>query len=316
MPFNLFSKRGKVAESNLPFQYNDVPSDLRVQIWYILDKTFGTNYVEPGAWSGSTNTVPNVAWSLLQKILMEELGVFNLARNHVNSIKQDCFQFFINEASAPDALDFTDLGFRIADTYVRKCSGYHRELGGVELEPDAAVAQLNYRFDQHRLGFQFTDGQLMRRDSEFAHAEITEPAARLLSLTDGFKGPHQEFLKAHKAYREQNSKEAIREALNAFESTLKAICTLRKWKFDTQRDTSSRLLSIVFEKHLIPDYLSAQFNALRSTLEAGVPTLRNRAAGHGQGPEPLEVPMYLAAYALHMSGSAILLLVAAHQSSA
>lgn len=120
-------------------------------------------------------------------------------------------------------------------------------------------------------------------------------------------------MRAHKAYLSGNIKEAIREALNAFESTLKAIFVLRKWRFDQQKDTSTKLLSIAFDQGLVPNYLQTEFTALRTTLEAGVPTLRNRTAGHGQGPDPVEIPTHLAAYALHITGSAIMFLVAAHE---
>jgi hypothetical protein len=72
------------------------------------------------------------------------------------------------------------------------------------------------------------------------------------------------------------------------------------------------LISIIFEKGLVPDYLQSEFTAWRATLEAGVPTVRNRAAGHGQGAEPAEVPKYLAAYALHMTASGIVFLVEAN----
>ena len=75
---------------------------------------------------------------------------------------------------------------------------------------------------------------------------------------------------------------------------------------------SSRLIAITFEKGLIPDYLQSQFGALRTTLDSGVPTIRNRAGGHGQGPDPLEVPKYLAAYPMHLVASAINFKVAAH----
>jgi hypothetical protein len=129
----------------------------------------------------------------------------------------------------------------------------------------------------------------------------------------GFEVAHKEFLDAHKAYLHRSHKEALREALNALESTLKVICTERKWKFDAHRDTASKLLNIVFDHKLIPDYLQTEFNALRSTLEAGVPTIRNRAAGHGQGTEIIEVAPYLAAYVLHLTAAAILFLVSAHR---
>jgi hypothetical protein len=48
-------------------------------------------------------------------------------------------------------------------------------------------------------------------------------------------------------------------------------------------------------------------------LEGGLPTVRNKNAGHGQGPTPVSVPDYLVAYALHMAAANIVLLIQAHR---
>ena len=57
--------------------------------------------------------------------------------------------------------------------------------------------------------------------------------------------------------------------------------------------------------------MQSHFTALRSTLEAGVPTVRNRMSGHGQGTEEVMVPESVAAYALHLTASNVLLLTRA-----
>ena len=56
--------------------------------------------------------------------------------------------------------------------------------------------------------------------------------------------------------------------------------------------------------------------ALRSVLESGLPTVRNKTkgSGHGQGKELINIPGHLAAYALHLAASNIVLLVEAHKS--
>ena len=56
------------------------------------------------------------------------------------------------------------------------------------------------------------------------------------------------------------------------------------------------------------------FNALRTTLEAGLPTVRNKSSsGHGQGKETVAIPDYIAAYALHLAAANIVMLVQAHR---
>jgi hypothetical protein len=78
-------------------------------------------------------------------------------------------------------------------------------------------------------------------------------------------------------------------------------------------DDASKLIATVLSNGLIPVYLQTQFNALRAVLETGVPTVRNKTAGHGQGDQIQEVPEYLAAYVLHQTAAAILFLVKAHK---
>jgi hypothetical protein len=64
---------------------------------------------------------------------------------------------------------------------------------------------------------------------------------------------------------------------------------------------------------LIPKYLTSHFEALVTTLEAGLPTVRNKTSSHGQGKSPVAVPEYIAAYALHVAASNISLLVKANK---
>ena len=125
-------------------------------------------------------------------------------------------------------------------------------------------------------------------------------------------GDNEEFLKAHKLYREKNYKDCVNNCLNAFESCLKVICKKRGWNY-TEKDTANRLIAIVFDKGLIPQLMQSHFSALRSTLESGVPTVRNKRTGHGQGTNQIAVPEYIASYILHLTASNILLLTKADE---
>ena len=308
-PFLSRSKPPSAADS---FVYDNVPQTFRAQVFHILDDATGKYVADHDRWGGESVRLPDQLWLIIRKVLLRELGRFQLSKEYTATSKEDCWHFFINEASHANALNFIDISFRAVDILVRKESPYNLAELGITIAPDDAILELNARFDQHNLGYQFTDGELMRRDSQFTHSEMTVPAFQLLN-TPGFEGPHEEFLRAHKAYLKPDEKEAIRECGNAFESTLKSICTLRQWPFDAQKDTARKLLAIVFERGLIPDYLQSEFTGLRSMLESGVPTVRNREGAHGQGSVPVQVPRHLAAYVLHMTAAAILLLVTAHK---
>ena len=119
---------------------------------------------------------------------------------------------------------------------------------------------------------------------------------------------------AHKYYRERNYKEAIVNSSNAFESTMRTICDIRRWAYP-QNATSSKLIDILFDNDLVTTEMKSHFTSLRSTLASGVPTIRNKGGqgGHGQGSSPVEVPDHIAAYALHLTASNIVFLVESHK---
>jgi len=88
---------------------------------------------------------------------------------------------------------------------------------------------------------------------------------------------------------------------------MKAICKEKGWTYQPT-DTAKTLLGVLYANHLIPDYLQSHFTGLRSVLEAGVPTVRNKLGGHGQGPETVVVPNEFAAYALHLTAANVVFL--------
>ena len=176
---------------------------------------------------------------------------------------------------------------------------------------DDAIEELNQRFKEHGFGYQFTNGQIIRIDSEFTHTEIVKPALRLLGKKQ-YAGAQQEFLKAHEHYRKGNAKEALNECLKAFESVMKAICNKRKWSYSNNA-TAKPLIQVCFDKGLIPSFWQSHYSSLRNLLESSVPTGRNKLSGHGQGTTPEAVPDRLVAYMLHMTASAIVFLAEADE---
>src|SRR5205807_2321631 len=116
----------------------------------------------------------------------------------------------------------------------------------------------------------FTNGQLIKQTDQYIHTNVVLPA--LILLQDPlFRGAQEEFLKAHEHYLNQNYKEAINEALKAFESAMKTICQAQGWNHNPH-PTASVLLTILFNQGLIPLMLQSQFNNLNGLLESGLPT--------------------------------------------
>lgn len=186
-----------------------------------------------------------------------------------------------------------------------------RRKKGIKMTATEAVEELNERFQRAGVGYKFTNGEIMRVDSELVHSEVVQPTLSLLS-EDGFEGPNSEILQAYSHYRNGNYQDAILFANKAFESTLKIICDQRCWNYHN-KSRSSDLLKILFRNELLPNYLDNSFNQLASTLKSGLPKVRNEESAHGQGSAPRTTPIYVTAYALHLAATNILFLVEAHK---
>ncbi len=135
------------------------------------------------------------------------------------------------------------------------------------------------------------------------------PALRVLNLP-GFEGPEEEFLDAHRHYRNGDYEESVTAAGKAFESTLKAICTRKGWTYSPDHRASD-LLKTVRSKGLWPDYLDSSFDQLLATLSSGLPRLRNNQGAHGQGASVRKTPEYIASYAINLCAVKIQFVAAA-----
>lgn len=300
--FDLFSKRQRRARGEMPdvYVYDALPQELRVQIIHIIQDAFGTDHY------GKRHA--EKAYEFIKQTLCREYGLFELIERP-KSDDHSVFNFFLQEESIERALDVVELAFKLINTFIRDNSSYQYYTDR-KLDPDAAVEELNERFREHGVGYQFESNELIRIDSEFLHSEAVKPALTVLRGS-AFKGANEEFLIAHEHYRHGRYKECLVDALKTFESTMKAICKLRGWPTQPG-DTAKALISTCLSNGLLPTYLDSQFTSLRSLLESGIPTVRNKNGGHGQGTDPFVVPEYLARYALNLTATTILFLVEAN----
>ena len=294
------------------YQYDTLPAPFRVQVIHIWESAIGVHSQPSGGYTGRYDqpSPANEIWKFIHDNLARELGVFALGRERGDPAAR-C-KAFVLEAGTDGALDIIEMSFRVIDRLVRKFSAFEIERAHITQDADDAVEELNRRFQEHAIGFQYCEGILVRLDSQFIHAETVKPAISLLNEAE-FEGPAEEFLNAFDHYRHERFKEAVAEALKAFESTMKSICTARKWPFSPTH-TAKPLLDTLFKNGLIPAELESSFSGFRSALESGLPTLSNRTSRHGQGVDSKPIPPYLAAYALHLAASNIVLLVQAHTS--
>lgn len=307
--FDLYSKRKKRQESQGQpdvYQYANIPPHLRIQIIKIWQDSIGTWRPAREFVTGSPSTS---VWNFIHNTIAKENGEWHLGKT-ISDIDVRCFEHLM-DARTDDALDIIELSFRMIDRIARKFAPGDRERAGIKQDPDDAIEELNARFRDHRVGYQYVEGEVIQVDSQFLHAEAVKPALVLLNAA-GFSGPSDEFMRAFDHHRKRENKDAIADALSAFESTMKAICDVRGWKYGP-KDTAKPLLDILFKNHLIPPELANHFAGLRSAMESGLPTLANRTSRHGQGSTPTEVPDHYVAYALHLLASNMVFLVECHK---
>jgi hypothetical protein len=307
---DIFSKRKKLQESQGKpdvYQYENLPAPFRVQVVHIWRSALGQ--WSRDAYSSSRASPSSELWEGIHDLLAREKGVWSLGNTGRDPEAQSTE--YLMRSDTDDALDIIEMSFNVIDLGVRKFDAYDRRQARVTQTPDDAIEELNGRFREHGIGYQYINGKIVRVDSQFLHAEAVKPALALLHET-GFSGPADEFMRAFDHHRKGENKDAIADALSAFESTMKAICKARNWTYGP-KDTAKPLLDILFGKGLVPSEMESHFAGLRSAMESGLPTLANRTSRHGQGPTPVEVPPHYAAYALHLVASNIVFLIECHK---
>lgn len=291
--YDLFIRRDKKQPD--VFQYDDLPNAFRVQVVHILTKVIGDD----------DDLYAPEYWKNVAEVLAKELGLFYLGDDRRATAWIQCANFLLT-SSTDEALSLIEISFRHAPNHQR-----NPHTSCPQLAVDG-IDELNARFKMHGIGYEFVNDRIVRIDSQYLHSESIKPALVLLKSRK-FKGAESEFMQAHEHFRKGKYEDTLTWALKAFESVMKTICDARKISYAPQKDTAKDLIEKMFSNKVIPAYLQSEFTGLRSILESGSPTLRNKAGGHGRGAKPRNIPESFAAYALHMAASNIVFLVECHK---
>jgi hypothetical protein len=273
---------------------HELPEKLRNQIVSILQeivRAFPASYMH-GAKGMLGPIYPHI---------LKELGVQRLSNNS-RDIETDIFCAIL-ELDPEEVLTVVQVLF--AGFYDRA----HNEIGGYNFsvpgKMQEAIDELNRRFQQHAVGYEFRDGRFTRIDSSFLHTEVVEPAIAVLHQPH-FAGAEQEFSRATDHFRHGRYVECLNECLKAFESTMKAICHQKEWEYD-QTLSGGKLVDVLGEHGLYPAFMKDSMGGLVGALK-GVVTMRNKMSAHGQGVQSISVPKEVAAFALHSTAANIVFL--------
>ena len=202
---DIFSKKQKRLRGEVPdvYQYDDIPDELRVQVIRILEDALG----RPSKGSLGHFAYPDggeEAYAFLHETLCREYGVFML-HQHAKSHYEAVTYFFLQTEKTEEAIDVIQLSFQLIeqrlDTPVY-----------LNISPDVAIEELNHRFREHGVGYQYESGKIIRVDSQYLHSEAVQPALTILS-DPMYQGANAEFRSAHDHYRAKRYKESVSRRL-------------------------------------------------------------------------------------------------------
>ena len=300
--FNLYSKRQKKIKGEIPdvYKYDTLPQKLKVQIVHIIKDAIGFDrYIH--------DTNAQQVYNIIHKTLCKEYGLFKLGNDFSESTEKQVLNFLLLSENVEQNIDVIELTFKSIQQIIGKnFHSYARETEA-KLSPDEAIEELNERFKESGIGYAFENGEIIRIDSTYIHNEVVKPTISLL-WNKKFQGANEEYMKAHENYCHGKNKECLAECLKAFESTMKIICKEKGWSYN-ETDTAKKLIQICFQNGLVPTFTQNQFTSLQNLLESGIPTIRNKLGGHGQGQIPQKVDDEMTRYGLNLTGTNIIFLV-------
>lgn len=297
--YKLFSERNKKQTNDVDvYIYENIPTPFRNQLFFIFDDiiTQYHNYIMSNEWN---------IWQETHDFFCREKGLKEMDGGFGSYEKK--IEKFIDIATDIDLLDFIDLAFHYLSYVAVKIHSQDPYCKAKENMIDA-IKELNDRFQQHRLGYEFVNGEIIRIDNMFIHREYVKPALNLLHA-NGFEGAEEEYANAFDVLRKHDVKNAIINAEKSFESTLKTICIKRGYSFDSEKDTAKRLINILKENNYFPKYLEDHLNTVTKAMENGAPTIRNKIAGHGQGKEIIAISDIYAEYIIGLVAVNIVYLI-------
>lgn len=294
--YNLYSKRNSSLNSDVI--YDSISEKLKIQIIHIWNSFF----------SDKPKELQEECWDEINTGLCIEHGKDDLFPNDFFSTYSDKSKvehYFKSLSDVQLCLDVIEMVYIYIDACEKSIP--HNHFYKVQITFDQAVKHLNIRFKENNVGYEYSNKTILRVDNSVLHEDVIQKTLLFLKQEE-FSNANEEYVNGLRHYRQSNYKECLNECLKALESTLKIICAINNWEV-LETDTAHKLIKKVIDNGLIPSHLQTFLTGIRTTLESGVPTFRNKMGGHGQGVDKIIVPQHFASYVLYITGSSISFLV-------
>ena len=179
MIFDLFSKRQKRLKGDIPdiYTYDTIPNELRVQIVHIWYDVLGNN----DDYYGYHQEVKS-AYKFTVDTLCREYGLFCLPSHTKYGDREyltELTKFFLDIKDIDKVIDIIELSFKVIGHFTKDYDYLYRNHREELIE--SSINELNNRFKEHGIGYQFIENEIIRIDSELIHNEAVKPALKLLN---------------------------------------------------------------------------------------------------------------------------------------
>lgn len=299
-----FGQRESFSEEPDYFVYDDLPSEFRYKILYMVRDAF--TYL--GSDELSIRSFFDLQYESLRHQLLRAFGRPDVGgtggspQSQVESFLQQCSpqEFFI---VVEVFLNHLTIGASLRDWFVARKAR--------QLLPKV-IQDFNKLALWHKVGYEIVDigegaspqappHQIIRRDTQYLHVETIRRPLTLLQ-TAGFEQAQKQFVQALDEYAKGNYADAITDANSSFESVTKQI-------LGTDKGQAVDLIKELQKQKYIPPYMEKDTHMISDLLET-LPKLRNKESdAHGHlNIEEEQLPRY-AKFAIHLCGTYIVFLV-------
>ena len=304
MIFEPFFFRKRRTGKSVPdlYKYNVAPEFLRRQICSAFEDGIG-NYIDSAFLGNRSASNANFIWEEINRVCRKELESYDQGEYPIN-LANRFYNYVMNEKNIDQFLSAVEIGCL---QLLMLNNPYEQPQGrGAKQTGKDSIDEINQRFEQHAVGYQFENDQIIRVDSKLAHAEIIKPALSILN-DQIFSSANKSFMTAHGLYRDGTYSSCIVEANRAFESLLKAICDKERWPYENKNRLKDLVIAVK-NRGLFANEFEKSMDSFVNMLNTCLPSVRNNSGAHGEGQAAEPVTSRTARYALNMAAANILFL--------